>query len=136
MSSMELTTLLGVLEGLSLEDMRCSAAAIHDHLSTAAGEIEWWQATIGIDRALRRTGRSRHAGAAAHAASSAVWVAARRHGAQRSDPDVAMLARAAADAGRGLVVGEDGSTHAARLLQLWGPGLVGGTGDGPRHAGP
>jgi hypothetical protein len=116
--------------------MRSSAVAIHDHLATAAGEVDWWQATIGIDRALRHTGRSRQAAAAAYAASSAVWVAARRQGAKRSDPDVVLLARAAADAGRGLVVGDDGSTHAARLLQLWGLALVGGTGDGPRHTGP
>src|ERR1700716_2207358 len=111
MRRVELTTLLRILEGLSLEDLRASAAAIHDRLATDSGEIDWWKATIGIDRALRRTGRSRYTAVAAHAASSAIWVAARRQGAKRTDPDVAFLARAAADVGRGLVAGEDGPAH-------------------------
>lgn len=114
---MELATLLGILEGLTGEDMRAGAAAIHAQIATAAGEIDWWQATIGIDRAVRRTGRSRQGAAAAHAVSSAVFVAAGRHGGSRSDPDVALLARTAAEVGRGLVAGEDGPACAARLLQ-------------------
>jgi hypothetical protein len=131
---MELATLLGILEGLSSEDMRAGAAAIDAHLATAAGEIDWWQATIGIDRAVRRTGRSRQGAAAAHAASSAVFLAARRHGASRSDPDVALLARTAADVGRGLVAGEDGAACAARLLQWWGPVVALRAGNGTHDA--
>jgi hypothetical protein len=135
MKLMELPTLLQVLERLSLEDIRSSAAAIHDHLAAAPGEIAWWQATMGIDRVLARTARSRQAAAAARAATSAIWLAAGRHGAQRSDPDVAFLARAAAGVARGLVAGEDGPAHAARLLQMWGPALVVDAGDGPGDAG-
>lgn len=108
------------LQALTAEDIERVAAALHADLDTADGEVAWWRATIAVSGALRRAGSGRAAGLAAHRAVTAVLDAARAAGIDTTQRDaVTAVARAAAEAARGLVA--EGVADAARepLLHPW-----------------
>lgn len=104
------------LRGLSAEAILASAAEIEQQAATVTGEMDWWQATVEIDRLCRVRHAGRQAAMASAEAASAVRRAAVRAGLAVDDARVTTVARAAADVARGLVVDTD---VADRLLQGW-----------------
>ena len=110
------------LRALSGDDIRAVASSLeHD---TAGDEVDRWQATIAIDRALRHTHRSRMAAHAAWDAAQAVQAAGERAGIRLPDADVTRVARAAAEVARGLVVDDEVAPELSRLLLHWFPVLA------------
>jgi hypothetical protein len=93
--------------------------------SLAAGlltdEVDWWRATIAIDKVLRHARRTRVAGRAANDAVRAVQNAARDAGYVLPDPDMTRVARAAADMARGLVAGPAARPVLRLLAEHWQP---------------
>jgi hypothetical protein len=82
-------------------------------------EVDWWRATIAIDKVLRHSGQRRHAAHAAGDAAHAVQTAARRAGIALPDDDVTRVARAAADVARGLAAGPAARPVVRLLLEHW-----------------
>ncbi|HEY4398413.1 MAG TPA: hypothetical protein VGO28_12155 [Acidimicrobiia bacterium] len=113
------------LERLTSEDVhRIAATLTTNHSDSAADEVEAWRVTLTIDRALRRTHRSR---LAAHAASSVTHIVLQISAAQGirlPDEEVTHVARAAAEVARGLIAGDDVRAEVGALLVDWSP-LVG-----------
>jgi hypothetical protein len=92
------------LHGLDEPAIVATAAELDLAASSAAGEVEWWRATVEIDRLLRARHAGRRAGLAANRAAAAVTAAARAAGMTLPDPRVTAVARAAAEVARGLLV--------------------------------
>lgn len=84
-------------------------------------EVDWWRATIAIDRVVRHRARTRQAARAAREATQAVESAAARARSDLSDDDVMRIARAAADVARGLAAGPAARPVVALLLEFWTP---------------
>jgi hypothetical protein len=84
-------------------------------------EVDWWRATIAIDKVLRHERCTRQAARAAADAAHAVQEAARRGGFHLPDPEVTRVARAAADVARGLVAGVPARPVVRLLLEHWAP---------------
>jgi hypothetical protein len=82
-------------------------------------EVDWWRATIAIDKVLRRTRCTRWAAWAANGAAHAVQEAAGRAGIPLPDADVTRVARAAAEVARGLAAGSPARPVVGILLEHW-----------------
>ena len=87
-------------------------------------EVDWWRATIAIDKVARRARRTREAGRWASEAARAVEVAAGRSRADLPEGDVLRVGRAAADVARGLAAGRAARPVVGLLLECWAPVLV------------
>jgi hypothetical protein len=87
-------------------------------------EVDWWRATIAIDKVARRSRCSREAGRFAAEAARVVEVAAGRSRATLPEDDVRRVARAAADVARGLAAGPAARPVVGLLLESWAPVLV------------
>jgi hypothetical protein len=104
---------------LTPTELRTLAAALAVHASTVADEAEAWHATLAIDRALRRSHRTRVAARAARDTSHAVLAAAIAHAVPLPDDDVTRVARAAAEIARGMVAGPEAVEAVEALLTPW-----------------
>ena len=107
------------LRDLSADDI----CRIVDSLDSEAltDEVDWWRATIAIDKVLRHARCSRQAARAANDATRAVQEAAEREGISLPDPGVTRVARAAADVARGLAAGPPARPIVRLLLEHWEP---------------
>jgi|HubBroStandDraft_6_1064221.scaffolds.fasta_scaffold849295_1 hypothetical protein len=101
---LELDGFISWLRHLDAAAITAAAAELDEAASSAAGEVDWWRATVEIDRLLRARHAGRRAGVAANQAAAAVTAAARAAGMAMPDPRVTAVARAAADVARGLLV--------------------------------
>ena len=128
---MELDELIRKLAAMSSADIRDVAGAVATRVDSPAAEVAWWQATLAIDNALRRYGRSRSAAQAGYDASRAVLHAAGRAGIALPDAEVTSAARAARDLARGLVAGEPADHAVTYLLASWSS-VLGGADPGDR----
>ncbi len=105
-----------MLRRLTPGDLHGIAAAVDVHSGSPADEVEAWRVTITIDRALRRTRQTRVAAHAASGATHAVVAVAEAHGIVLPDPQVTLVARAAAEVARALVAGDEARYEADVLL--------------------
>jgi hypothetical protein len=115
--AVQLESFIEALERLTAPQLRAVADQLDAAYASAAGEVAWWQATVDIERAVRRQHCGRHATVAAHRASLAVLAAARSADMELPDGRVTLVARAAADVARGLVAGEGDPVDV--LLREW-----------------
>lgn len=83
-------------------------------------EVDWWRATIAIDKVLRHQHCTRRAARAATDAAHAVQAAAGRAGIPLPDAQVTRVARAAAEVARGLSAGAPARPVVGMLLEYWG----------------
>ncbi|HEV2992936.1 MAG TPA: hypothetical protein VG869_07740 [Acidimicrobiia bacterium] len=105
------------LKSMTGDDLRRVATSIG--AEQICDEVDWWRATIAIDKLLRRTGCSRRAARAAADAAHAVQEAADRAGILLPDADVTRVARAAAEIARGLAAGPPARPVVGMLLEHW-----------------
>jgi hypothetical protein len=110
---------LSTLRALTGDDLRRIAGSLEGELLT--DEVDWWRATIAIDKVLRHTRRTRQAARAAGDAVRAVQDAAVRAGVAIPDGDVTRVARAAADVARGLAAGPPARPIVRLLMEHWEP---------------
>jgi len=110
------------LRGLSGPELHQIAQSLGSDLLT--DEVDWWRATIAIDKVLRHACRTRIAAGAATDAAHAVQDAATRAGIPLPDDEVTLVARAAADVARGLAAGPGARPVVALLLEHWPPVTV------------
>ena len=103
------TGYLEALSGLTADDLRFVAVSVANESVT--DEVDWWRATIAIDRAIRHCRCSRQAARAATQAAHCVQTVAVREGFALPDADVTRVARAAAEVARALVAGPVGAAH-------------------------
>jgi hypothetical protein len=115
--AMQLESFIEALERLTAQQLGAVADQLDAAYASAAGEVAWWQATVDIERSVRRQHCGRHAMLAAHRASLAVLAAARSAAMELPDGRVTLVARAAADVARGLVAGEGEPVDV--LLREW-----------------
>jgi hypothetical protein len=106
-----------LLHDLSESDLRSIARSLSSDAVT--DEVDWWRATIAIDKVLRHVRLTRQAAHAALEAAHAVQDAAARSGIDLPDDDVTKVARAAADIARGLVAGTPARPVVRLLLEHW-----------------
>ncbi len=102
---------------MSGDELRQVAASLD--AEQICDEVDWWRATIAIDKVLRRTRCTRRAARAAADASRAVQDAADRAGIDLPDAEVTRVARAAAEVARGLAAGSPARTVVGMLLEHW-----------------
>jgi hypothetical protein len=114
---MELADFVVAVERLTGDDIRLVAKALD--AETLADEVDWWRATIAIDRALRHTRSTRDAARAAARVVELVQARAVVAGCVLPDDDVTRVARAAAEIARGLVAGRSTRPIVVLLLQPW-----------------
>jgi hypothetical protein len=107
------------LSRLSGDELRAIAASLES--DTLTDEVDWWRATIAIDKLLRHVRHTRQAARAATDAVHAVQDAATRAGIPLPDDDMTRVARAAADVARGLVAGLPARPVVRLLLEHWAP---------------
>jgi len=105
------------LRAMSADDLHRVAASLD--AEQICDEVDWWRATIAIDKMLRRTRGSRRAAQAATDAAKAVQAAACRAGIPLPDAEVTRVARAAADVARGLAAGSPARPVVGLLLEHW-----------------
>ena len=105
------------LKAMSAEELRRVAASLD--AEQICDEVDWWRATIAIDKVLRRTRCTRRAARAAADAAHAVQDAADRAGIHLPDAEVTRVARAAAEVARGLAAGSPARTVTGMLLEHW-----------------
>jgi hypothetical protein len=110
---------LDALHELSVDDLHRIAASLD--AETLTDEVDWWRATIAIDKVLRHSRCSRQAARAANDATRAVQEAASRAGIPLPDSEVTRVARAAADVARGLAAGAPARPIVRLLLEHWEP---------------
>jgi hypothetical protein len=110
---------LAALARLDASDLREVAERLDSDV--LCDEVDWWRATIAIDKVVRHARRGRQAAHAAAAAAATVQAAARRGGIALPDDDVTRVARAAADVARGLAAGPAARPVTAILLEHWEP---------------
>ena len=110
---------LGTLEVLTAHDLHRIAASLESESLT--DEVDWWRATIAIDKVLRHSRCSRQAARAAGDAVRAVQAAAVRCGMTLPDDEITRVARAAADVARGLAAGPPARPIVRLLLEHWAP---------------
>lgn len=106
-----------MLDALTADDLHRIARSLD--LDSLADEVDWWRATIAIDRALRHARCTRQAARAAAHAVELVQSSARRAGYQLPDDDVTRVARAAAEVARGLSAGPGAQPIVRLLLGPW-----------------
>ena len=107
------------LRTLTGDDLRFLAGSLSS--DTLTDEVDWWRATIAIDKVLRHSGRSRQGARAASEAVHAVQEAAVRAEIELPDDDVTRVARAAAEVARGLAAGGPARQVVRLLLEHWEP---------------
>jgi hypothetical protein len=117
MSFMDLTEFHDALKQLTVDDIHHVARSLAS--DTAGDEVDAWHATIAIDRALRHSHKSRHAGRAAWDAAQTVQHVGEANGMQLPDVDVTHVARAAAEVARGMTAGDECALEVSQLLQHW-----------------
>lgn len=110
---------VSALSRLTGDDLRAIAASLES--DTLTDEVDWWRATIAIDKLLRHVRHTRQAARAATDAVHAVRDAATRAGIALPDDDMTRVARAAADVARGLVAGLPARPVVRLLLEHWAP---------------
>ena len=98
---MDLTGFNDALHHLTVDDIHRVAKSLAS--DTVGDEVDAWQATIAIDRALRHSHRTR-------VAARAAW-------------DTAQAVQRAAES-EGMVAGDDVAAEVHQLLQHWFPVLV------------
>jgi hypothetical protein len=120
----QLEEFVTALDAMTAADLDRVALALE--LDSLADEVDWWRATIAIDRAIRHARCSRQAAQAAVRAVEAVQASAAHAGRELPDPTVTRVARAAAQVARGLAVGPSAAPIVRLLLEPWTPvGAVG-----------
>jgi hypothetical protein len=107
------------LDRLTASDIRLVAKALD--AESSADEVDWWRATIAIDRAVRHLRVTRHAARAAVQAAECVQRRAEQGGFVLPDADVTRVARAAGEIARGLTVGSSAQPIVRLLLEPWAP---------------
>ncbi len=110
---------LGALRAMTARDVHRIAASLDSEALT--DEVDWWRATIAIDKVLRHARCSRQAARAASDAVVAVKESAARDGIALPDAEVTRVARAAADVARGLAAGPAAGPIVRLLLEHWEP---------------
>lgn len=115
----ELVQFVGILRSLDADDLERVGARLDSDL--LCDEVDWWRATIAIDKVVRHARRGRQAAQAATDAASAVQDAAVRAGIALPDARVTKVARAAADVARGLAAGPPAQPVTRILLEVWEP---------------
>lgn len=116
---LDLAQFMGTLRSLDAEGLdRVGVRLDADHL---CDEVDWWRATIAIDKVVRHARKGRQAARAAADAASAVQDAAVRAGIGLPDDRVTRVARAAADVARGLAAGPPAQPVTRILLEVWEP---------------
>src|SRR5688572_29786409 len=114
---MEVTAFVEMLHDLTAEDIHRISGSLASEALT--DEVDWWRATIAIDKVLRHSRCSRRAARVAADAAHAVQAAAVRNGMALPDPEVTRVARAAADVSSGLVAGRPARPIVRILLEHW-----------------
>lgn len=102
-----------------------AGSLVRDEHRSAADEITWWNATVRVDRLVRRQHQRHAAATAASTASRAVRQAASASGLTLDDPDVIATARAATDAARAVVAGGSARADASYFVDRLGPAFAG-----------
>ncbi len=87
---MDLNGYLDALLDLTADDLRCVALSVSN--DSVTDEVDWWRATIAIDRAIRHSRCSRQAARAATQAAHRVQSVAAREGFLLPDADVTRVA--------------------------------------------
>jgi len=113
----ELTEFVAALDRLTADDIRLVAKSLENE--TFSDEVDWWRATIAIDRAIRHARVARHAARAAARAAQIVQERAEQGGVMLPDDDVTRVARAAAEIARGLSVGPATQPIVVLLMEPW-----------------
>ena len=108
-----------VLRSLEAEDLDRVGARLDSEM--LCDEVDWWRATIAIDKVVRHARRGRQAAQAASDAANAVQASAARAGISLPDDRVTRVARAAADVARGLAAGPPAQPVTRILLEVWEP---------------
>jgi hypothetical protein len=116
---MEVTAFVALLHALTPEDIRRISDSLESESLT--DEVDWWRATIAIDKVLRHSRCTRRAARVAADAAHAVQMSASRGGLDLPDAEVTRVARAAADVARGLVAGQPARPIVRLLLEHWTP---------------
>ena len=106
------------LRHLSRSRIEFQAARLKARRASPDDDVAWWEATMALNRALRRRGIGHEAAVGAHLASQAVLAAATRTGLALS-PDVTAVARSAGEAARVLAAGDLNATGAGYLARDW-----------------
>lgn len=114
---MQLDEFVSILDALSADDLHHVAKALD--LEYLTDEVDWWRATIAIDRAIRHSRCSRQAARAAADAVEHVQARARCVGFCLPDTEVTRVARAAAEVARGLSAGPATQPIVRLLLEPW-----------------
>jgi len=113
----QLDEFVSALDALTADDLHRIAHALE--MESLADEVDWWRATIAIDRAIRHARCTRHAARAAARAAGLVQASAVRAGYRLPDDDVTRIARAASEVARGLAVGPGTQPIVRLLLEPW-----------------
>lgn len=116
-AQVQLEEFVSVLDSLTADDVHHVAKALD--MESLTDEVDWWRATIAIDRAIRHTKCSRQAARAASDAVEHVQACARRVGFRLPDDEVTRVARAAAEVARGLAAGPSTQPIVRLLLEPW-----------------
>ena len=116
---MEVTAFIGLLHDLTPGDIHRVSSSLSSESLT--DEVDWWRATIAIDKVLRHSRCTRRAARVATEAAHAVQGAAIRGGMALPDPEVTRVARAAAEVARGLEAGRAARPIVRLLLEHWAP---------------
>jgi hypothetical protein len=106
-----------LLTRLTSTDLEALAVSIKTNRDPE-DDLDWWQATLALERSLRRNHRLRQAATAAGTAVLAVLAAATRAGWAPDDPDVTLVATAAGETARALVAGDP---DLCVFLRSWRP---------------
>ena len=118
-ATVELDDFAKALDNLNADDLHRVAVALD--AESLADEVDWWRATIAIDRAIRHARCTRHAARAAAQAVDLVQASAVRAGYQLPDDEITRVARAAAEVARGLAAGPGTQPIVRLLLEPWAP---------------
>jgi hypothetical protein len=114
-----LVQFVGALRALDADDLERVGTRLDSDL--LCDEVDWWRATIAIDKVVRHARKGRQAAQAATDAANAVQDAAVRAGIALPDDRVTRVARAAADVARGLAAGPPAQPVTRILLEVWEP---------------
>jgi hypothetical protein len=113
----QLDEFVTALDTLTAADLHRIADALE--MESLADEVDWWRATIAIDRAIRHARCTRQAARAAAQVVGLVQASALRAGYHLPDDDVTRVARAAAEVARGLAAGPSTQPIVRLLLEPW-----------------
>jgi hypothetical protein len=116
---MELAAFTEAIERMTPAELHDVARSHARHHACPADEVDAFRAFLRIEAVVRQQGRSRDAARAARAATRAVSAAADAGDILLPDPEVTLVARAAAVIARGLVAGPDAEPDVAWLLLEW-----------------